>query len=289
MSRLVMNALMCLAATAFLLAAAFGIRAGHAAEKPVPASAPTATTQPVTLRVLSYNIHHGEGVDRKLDLDRIAKVIRDSGADLVAPQEVDANTARTGKVHQAKALAEKLGFHFVFGRAIEFQGGDYGNAVLSRWPIVDQAVSPLPNPGKTEARSRLDAQIEVPGLGEIVLASTHFSHDSAESRLEQVKASLNTAEPYKRAKLVLLAGDFNAAPDAAELKPLAEHWHDPSAGVEPPTFTVPVARPTKQIDYVLIGKSFARHWTASARVVDEPVASDHRPLLLTLTAKPADE
>lgn len=287
MNRLLMNPLMCLAATAVLLAAAFGTRTGMAADKATPTTAPAATTQPMTLRVLTYNIHHGEGVDRKLDLDRIAKVIRESGADLVALQEVDVETTRTGKVHQAKALAEKLGYHWVFGPAIDFQGGNYGNAVLSRWPIIDIDFQPLPNPGKTEARSRLDAQIEVPGLGDIVLASTHFSHDSAASRVEQAKAVAKAAEPYKHAKLTLLAGDLNAAPDATELKPLADHWHDPAVGVDPPVFTVPVGKPTKQIDYVLIGKPFANAWTATVRAVDEPTASDHRPLLVTLTVKPA--
>jgi hypothetical protein len=87
------------------------------------------------LRVLSYNIHHGEGVDRKLDLPRIASVTKSVKPDLVALQEVDQGTERTVRVDQPAELARLTGLNVVFGGNIRCQGGDYGNAVLSRLPI----------------------------------------------------------------------------------------------------------------------------------------------------------
>jgi len=87
------------------------------------------------LRVLSYNIHHGEGVDHKLDLQRIAGVIKSVNPDLVALQEVDKGTQRANRVDQPVELARLTGMKVVFGGNIRYEGGDYGNAVLSRLPI----------------------------------------------------------------------------------------------------------------------------------------------------------
>ncbi|MBT8045323.1 MAG: hypothetical protein KJO79_10270, partial [Verrucomicrobiae bacterium] len=91
----------------------------------------TMTVAADELRVLSYNIHHGVGLDGKLDLGRIAKVIRKQNPDLVALQEVDKLVTRSDKTDQAVVLAKYLGLHVVFGKSIDFQGGVYGNAILS--------------------------------------------------------------------------------------------------------------------------------------------------------------
>ncbi|MEZ6125818.1 MAG: endonuclease/exonuclease/phosphatase family protein [Planctomycetaceae bacterium] len=107
---------------------------------------------PTQLRVLSYNIHHGEGVDRKLDLQRIADVILSVRPDLVALQEVDRNATRTGGVDQPAELARLTRMHVVFGANIELQGGHYGNAVLSRHPIARLRNHLLPNIDDSERR-----------------------------------------------------------------------------------------------------------------------------------------
>src|SRR5690606_4366306 len=101
--------------------------------------------EPLRLRVLSYNIHHAEGVDGKLDLERIAEVIRAAKPDLVALQEVDRNARRTGSVDQPAELARLTEMQVVFGSNIELQGGHYGNAVLSRFPIASERNHLLPN------------------------------------------------------------------------------------------------------------------------------------------------
>src|SRR5688572_8882435 len=91
---------------------------------------------PGTLRVLTYNIHHGEGTDGVFDLARIAEVIKSARADLVALQEVDQGTDRAGGVNQLDELARLTGMHAEFGKAMDYMNGGYGVAVLSRWPLV---------------------------------------------------------------------------------------------------------------------------------------------------------
>ncbi|MCA9127909.1 MAG: endonuclease/exonuclease/phosphatase family protein, partial [Planctomycetales bacterium] len=116
--------------------------------------------EPIRLRVLSYNIHHGEGVDRKLDLERIAKVILSVKPDVVALQEVDRNVKRSEGVDQPKELARLTEMNVIFGANIELQGGHYGNALLSRFPNVQNKNHLLPNIGDGEQRGVIEATIE---------------------------------------------------------------------------------------------------------------------------------
>lgn len=92
---------------------------------------------PWRIRVLTYNIHHGEGLDGKVDLGRIAQVIQQAAPDVVALQEVDLGTERTGRVDQAAELGRLTGLHAVFGKAFDYSGGRYGAALLSRWSIQE--------------------------------------------------------------------------------------------------------------------------------------------------------
>ena len=84
--------------------------------------------KPIT--VLSYNIHHGAGMDTILNLERIARVIKSESPDIVALQEVDINTERTGKVNQIEVLGKLTNMNFAFGKSIDLLGGQYGNAIL---------------------------------------------------------------------------------------------------------------------------------------------------------------
>src|ERR1035441_3898455 len=92
------------------------------------------------LVVLTYNIQIGTGMDKKVDLARTAAVIRSVAPDLVALEEVDHKSRRTAGVLQDVELARPTGMHLIFGKAsdregIDQNGGDYGNAILSRFPI----------------------------------------------------------------------------------------------------------------------------------------------------------
>ena len=100
---------------------------------------------PRTLRVMSYNIHIGVGLDKKSDLARIANVIKAADVDVVALQEVDVRTRRSGTdVDQLAELAKLTGMHGRFGKGRDFDGGEYGQAILSRQPIKEFTVHKLP-------------------------------------------------------------------------------------------------------------------------------------------------
>ncbi len=234
--------------------------------------------QPTRLRVVSYNIHHGEGTDRKLDLPRIAKVITDAQADIVALQEVDQKTERTEQVDQPAELARLTGLNVVFGGNLKFQGGWYGNAVLSRFP-VSMKNHPLPQLREGETRGMIEADIQVPGLPRpLKFLATHFDYrpDEAEriASAELVgKVSQNWGD-----RPALLAGDLNALPDSQTLKILLQDWQMAN---DEPQGTFPSDGPTRQIDYILLRP--AGGWKViEFRVLDEAVASDHRGILAVL-------
>ena len=94
------------------------------------------------IRVLCYNIHYGQGTDRKYDIERLAKVIKQSRPDLVALQEVDVGVKRSERIHEARRLAELTGMAVRFGPTQHYQGGLYGNAVLTRYEILDVLIQP---------------------------------------------------------------------------------------------------------------------------------------------------
>ncbi|HEY1189898.1 MAG TPA: endonuclease/exonuclease/phosphatase family protein, partial [Gemmata sp.] len=237
--------------------------------------------QQPTVRVLCYNVHHGEGTDGKRDLARIARVIRAADPDLVALQELDDRTKRTGGVDQTAELARLTGLHAAFGKAIDFQGGGYGQAVLSRFPLGGTTVHPLPGGPNREKRIALEARLKVDGR-DLSFVTTHLDHQLAGDR-EQQAAKLN--ELFAGAdRPVLLVGDLNATRDSKAFAALAAKWADATAGKG--LLTIPADRPKEQIDHVLF-RPADRFRVRGAAVPDEPVASDHRPVLVVLEPAPA--
>ncbi len=240
--------------------------------------------EPLQVRVLSYNIHHAEGTDGKLDLPRIAKIITSVEPDLVALQEIDFKTDRTGGVDQAAALAKRTGLHVASGDNIDYGNGRYGNAILSRWPIVEHKNHPLPNDGG-EQRGVLMTRIN-PGNGQshISFFGTHLDHRQPEGERLASAAFINqlVAEDDRPA---ILAGDLNAVPTSETLKRFESEWTNPTAARPLPT--IPSKTPQRQIDYVLCRP--VEGWRMiEAKVLDEPAASDHRPLLVVLEWQPSN-
>lgn len=235
--------------------------------------------EPVRLRVLSYNIHHAEGVDRKLDVERIAKVILSVKPDVVSLQEVDQNVKRTNGVDQPAELARLTEMNVIFGANIKLQGGHYGNAVLSRFPIARHKNHLLPNIDNGEQRGVIEAEIQVPQADQtVLLLATHLDHRADErERLESAKVinELIASHPEQPA---LLAGDLNATPESETLQLFEKIWTRANAK---PMATVPVNKPTKQIDFVLHRP--ANRWkVVEVKVLDEAVASDHRAIFAVL-------
>lgn len=228
------------------------------------------------LRVMTYNIHHGSGLDGKLDLSRIARVIADAKPDLVALQEVDFKTRRSGQIDQASKLAKLCDMKSVFGKAIDYQGGQYGNAVLSAKTIIGFENHQLPRADGKENRSALTVTIQLQSQQQIVFASTHFDHHGTQAREDASRVVHRLAAQSDA--LFVLAGDLNAEPKAPALLPLASSLRQVN---EKPMPTVPAIKPVKQIDYIFIDKR-AKWQVESVEVIDDGGASDHRPMLAVL-------
>jgi endonuclease/exonuclease/phosphatase family metal-dependent hydrolase len=223
---------------------------------------------PGALRVLTYNIHHGEAMDGKFDYERLADVITSLSPDIVALQEVDRGTDRASGVDQAALLGRLCGMHHTFGQAMPYQNGQYGEAVLSRFPIEEVVVHPLPYRTGQEPRAALEVRITPPGLGPIIFVGTHLCHQSNETRTQQTQR-MGRLFPEAGGPAVILAGDLNARPQSEPMKVLLDNgWLDAVA-------------PRSKIDYVLIRASDP--WEIKeVIIVDEPVVSDHDPVLVVL-------
>lgn len=264
----------CLIAAALLLPLA----GGKAADAP-PARTPAA------LRVLTYNIHHGAGADGVLDLERIARVIRSAEPDLVALQEVDVNTRRSGGVDQAAKLGELTGMHASFAKAMDYDGGQYGCAILSRRRPVEARRHPLPADEGREPRVLAEVRVtagDEPGAPPVVFLGTHLDHASEAQRLSQVR-EIERVTSRIDGPAVILAGDLNARPGSEVMTELLRHWTDATADPELKTF--PAAAPRSKIDYVLY-RPGPRLKPVESRVLEEKVASDHRPVLTVFQILP---
>ena len=239
--------------------------------------------EPIQLRILSYNIHHAEGVDGKLDLERIANVINSARPDVVALQEVDRECSRTGKVNQPKELARLTQMHVAFGANIELQGGQYGNAILSRLPIVEHENQLLPNIDEGEQRGVLMARIELPNeQGNLLFLATHLDHRRDDRERLASSQAINELVQQYNDRPVLLAGDMNDIPESGTIRELEAQWQRTN---REPLATIPVDKPTRQIDYVFCRPD--RRWKiVNVEVLDEAVASDHRAILATIELQP---
>ncbi len=241
---------------------------------------------PLTLRVMTYNIHAGTG-----GLDTIAAVIRAATPDVVGLQEVDVHfSARSGFADQARALADALGMHVRFAHIYELapqQAGapprEYGGALLSRYPVrafrnhvmprlstVEEESEPKPRPGF------LEAIVDVDGI-EIRVFDTHLDYrGDPRVRRMQVAATLDILGADDRP--TVFVGDLNARPDAPELQPLLARLHDAWRGRPDPGFTFPADAPDRRIDYIL----HSAHFEVTAADVLDTTASDHRPVVAEL-------
>lgn len=243
----------------------------------------TTAAEPFRVRVLCYNIHHGEGVDGKLDLERIAGVIQSVKPDVVALQEVEYKTMRTKGVDQPAELARLTRMKAVFEKNIDFEGGQYGNAVLSKWPIVKHQNIHLPSLDNGEQRGVLICELKPDALDRpILLLCTHLDHRRDEQERLASAKRINELIAERGEVPAILAGDLNATRDSAVLKTFAGKWQIANDRELP---TVPVGKPARQIDFVLSRP--ARRWkTVEVRVLDEAVASDHRAIFAVLELVP---
>lgn len=231
-----------------------------------------------TLKLMTYNIKNANGMDNVCDFQRVANVINNASPDVVAIQEVDSMTSRSGQKYVLGEIADRTQMHAYFAPAINFDGGKYGIGLLTKQ--VPIRLQTIPLPGREEERALILAEFE-----DYIYCCTHMSL-TEEDRMESLKMVKSFTAPYK--KPLFLAGDMNAEPESGFIKELQKDFQILS---NPKQHTYPAPEPKETIDYITALKSNANGFALiSARVLNEPVASDHRPILVELrTAEKADK
>ena len=230
-----------------------------------------------TFRVMTYNIHHGAGLDGKVDLQRIADLIKREQADIVALQEVDKGVERTARRDCPAELAALTGMSCVFSNNLHFQGGEYGNAVLTRFPIKRWTNRHYKMLGPGEQRGLLQVVLEVQGR-ELVFLDTHLdARGDAAERLLSATELAEAVQPY-RGRPMILCGDFNDTPGSRTHQKIAQTFADTwlVAG-KGDGFTIPAEKPRKRIDFIWLSKE--PPITALRVWVPESEASDHLPVV----------
>ncbi|MEN9299124.1 MAG: hypothetical protein RLZZ429_1437 [Bacteroidota bacterium] len=226
-----------------------------------------ASAQSHQLRVLSYNIRNGKGLDNVTSYQRIADVLLSAKADVIALQELDSVTQRSKQEDVLQNLSQLTGMHAVYAPAIDFNGGKYGVGVLSKEKPLSFRYLSLP--GREEKRVLLLVEFE-----QYFFLCTHLSL-TEEDRIASASMISNEVAHFK--KPVLLAGDLNDHPTSVFMKSLQVQWK--SLSTEANSF--PADRPDRCIDYILTRKQDPFK-AKSSMVIDEAMASDHRPVLVVL-------
>ncbi len=234
------------------------------------------------IRVLSFNILHGATLKGDFDLDYLARVIKEANPDLVALQEVDFRTKRALGMDLVSELGQRTGLIPLFGRAMYFDGGEYGEGILSRYSFLSTRNNPLPAREGKEPRAALEVQVSLPRGDTITFIGTHMDHTRDETdRLAQAE-ELNKLFAKCESPMVLV-GDLNARPESETMKQLFSVWTPSDKDYLP---TIPSDQPKAKIDYVLY-KPAHRWKVIETRVICDSIATDHCAVLSVLELLPA--
>lgn len=206
----------------------------------------------------------------------MADVITASGADIVGLQEVDSVCFRSGQIDQAKQLAGLTGMNYAYVRHFAFEGGSYGQALLSKYPIsnvVNHRLSIASDP-PGETRAFLVAEVSVSSTANWLVGVAHLDYRNEDSRINQ---AMQIKEIFKASDAPgILVGDMNANPDSRVIADLREDFID----TQPDDFfTFPAIYPKKKIDYIFVD-------SPSMKIIKTEVIpveySDHRPVYTVL-------
>lgn len=233
-----------------------------------------------TLRVLTYNIYHGESTNGKIDMDLFGQIIKELNPDLVALQEVDKRTSRVNGVDITAELSERTGLKGYFCKHRNFQGGEYGNAILSRFPvdtIYMQTGYRTSNIGVTIPY----AKVEIDKDTYIYFNSSHLSTD-LEIRKMHTKQLVDYYTNSLAKAPLLICGDLNAEPDSEEMEVILEEFSMADTSLSN-TFSTRTGMREK-IDYILYPS--ASNWEViETKVICRGDASDHCALFAVLKIK----
>jgi endonuclease/exonuclease/phosphatase family metal-dependent hydrolase len=242
------------------------------------------------LRVATYNVHRCVGMDGKRSESRIAEVIATMSADIVGLQELDLGRARSGHADQAALIAEELGWKYHFHPAMRSGDEQYGNAIVSRFPIALKRAAEMPGAPPwycREQRSALWIQAKT-GLGPVHIINSHFGLGRSERALQAKlligPAWLGSVPPDEPA---ILLGDFNSVRTSPAYRLIGAHLRDVRTLVRPTRSfrTFPTRFPSVAVDHIFVNAALSPtrlnvHRTPLARL-----ASDHFPLVCELTLK----
>lgn len=236
----------------------------------------------IQVKILTFNIYHGATTNGSFDLDTIASVILRTDPDLVALQEVDFKTNRAKNYDLATELGWRTKMVSIFGRAMPYDGGEYGEAILSKWSFINTRNVLLPYSDGNEPRAALEITTVIPSGDTITFIGTHLDHLKDDTdRVAQASKINDTFSTNKYP--AILAGDLNDLPGSKTIEILEEIWN-PSYHRIHPKATFPSNHPIKKIDYVMFYP--LNKWSViSTEVIQDKVASDHCAYLVTLQLK----
>ena len=226
------------------------------------------------LKIMSYNIRHGAGIDDVFDLDRTAGVINKQAPDVVGLQEVDSAGNRSKKIDETAYLAKATGMYGTFGPAIPLGNGKYGVAILSKEKPISTKNIPLPG---AEKRTLLVCEFE-----HYVFACTHLDL-SEDRRLESIPIIIEEAAKWE--KPFYICGDWNDTPGSKTITQIKRSFTILSRTTNVGStscYTFPADKPTSCIDYIAKYKKGTTKAPKTREVIDEPAASDHRPILVKI-------
>ncbi|MEZ4921487.1 MAG: endonuclease/exonuclease/phosphatase family protein [Saprospiraceae bacterium] len=261
----------------FLLFVLFGVLSAHSTQ------AQQAVDSSRLIRILSFNIYHGATMQGDFDLDTIAAVIKKVHPDLVALQEVDFKTRRAKGYDLATELGWRTQLAPLFGQAMQYDGGAYGEAILSAFPYIKSINRGLPYSPGNEPRAALQATIVLPSGDTIAFAGTHLDH--LEDETDRIAQANEINRAFSKTQFPqIIAGDFNAIPGSLPIQLIETEWAG-AYNPEHPTPTYPSDAPELKIDYVFFAP--AHRWRVlESRVICDTVASDHCAYLVVLELLP---
>ena len=233
-------------------------------------------TEGLEIKVLSYNVHHCNPPSKPglIDVPGIAKVINNSNADIVGLQEIDVNNERSGmNLDQAAKLAELTEMKFYFSKGIDYKGGAYGTAILSKYPISEMETIPLPQEVGTEQRTLSVLTVDLPENKKVRFGNIHLDYTSDANALIQAKAI--TAYFEKEELPIILVGDFNVEATSLTMAHFGRTFTRTCEQGCPNT--IPVINPRKTIDFIMYSDGFGIQ-TIFHEVIQEHYASDHLPV-----------
>ncbi|NIY46402.1 endonuclease/exonuclease/phosphatase family protein [Cedecea colo] len=246
------------------------------------------------LRVATYNIGKNEVAGDVADFSALNAAIKKIDADIIALPEIDNKTTRSKKIDQLKTIAESNGLHYAFGKALNFDGGEYGLGLLSRYPVKHFQVINLPS-GEAEQRVVLLAQIACPGFDSpVIVMVTHLDWQKDPAvRLAQARHILDVSigdapSDFKdiASSVKILAGDFNSTRNEQPVRELGYFWNLVNKeGTDLRSW--PAINPAIDIDHIFTFKG--QKWNVNKLTIPHDDtsftwsgASDHLPVIADL-------